>query len=64
MRLVERHTIKESHQDGKEIYRFFLSQNLCNYADYLVRQSLIVNQAYLNHSQIYYQVKKTPDYLA
>ena len=33
-------------------------------ADYLVPQSLIVNQAYLNHSQIYYQVKKTPDYLA
>lgn len=49
---------------GKRYIVFFLSQNLCNYADYLVPQSLIVNQAYLNHSQIYYQVKKTPDYLA
>ncbi|MDE5123861.1 MAG: transposase [Trichodesmium sp. St19_bin1] len=65
MRLVERHIIKESHQDWKEIDKLcFLSKNLYNYANYLVRQSLIFKQTYLSYNQIYHQVKKSPDYQA
>ena len=63
MRLVERHIIKESHQHGKEIDKFcFLSKNIYNYANYLVRQSLIFNKNYLNYNQIYHQFKNSPYY--
>ena len=65
MRLVEKHIIKASHQDWKKIDKLcFLSKNLYNYANYLVRQSLIFKQTYLNYNQIYNQVKKSPDYRA
>ncbi|OZH53812.1 transposase [Hydrocoleum sp. CS-953] len=65
MRLVEKHIIKESHQHWKEIDKLcFLSKNLYNYANYLVRQSWIFNQTYLNCNQIYNQVKNSPDYRA
>ncbi|MBL1209152.1 transposase, partial [Geminocystis sp. GBBB08] len=63
MRQVERHIIKESHKDWKEIDKLcFLSKNLYNYANYLVRQSLIFQKTYLNYNQIYHQVKNSPDY--
>lgn len=65
MRLVEKHIIKASHQDWKKIDKLcFLSKNLYNYANYLLRQSLIFKQTYLNYNQIYNQVKNSPDYRA
>ncbi|MGD1713965.1 RNA-guided endonuclease InsQ/TnpB family protein [Dapis sp. BLCC M172] len=65
MRLVEKHIIKQSHQHWKEVDKLcFLSKNLYNYANYLVRQSWIFNQTYLNSNQVYNQIKKSPDYRA
>ena len=65
MRLVEKHIIKESHQNWKKIDELcFLSKNLYNYANYWVRQSWIFNQTYLNYNQIYNQVKNSRDYRA
>lgn len=65
MRQVERHIIKESHKDYLEIDKLcFLSKNLYNYANYLVRQSFIFEKTYLNYNQIYEQVKNSPDYRA
>lgn len=63
MRQVERHIIKESHPHWKEIDKLcFLSKNLYNYGNYLVRQSFIFQKTYLNYNQIYHQVKNSSDY--
>jgi putative transposase len=63
MRQVERHIIKESHPHWKEIDKLcFLSKNLYNYANYLIRQDFIFKKSYLNYNQIYHQVKNSPDY--
>lgn len=65
MRQVERHIIKESNQFWKEIdHLCFLSKNLYNYANYLVRQSFIKEGIYLSFNQVYHQVKNTVDYKA
>ncbi|MGD1701306.1 RNA-guided endonuclease InsQ/TnpB family protein [Dapis sp. BLCC M229] len=56
MRLVERHIIQKNHRFYTEIDRLcFLSKNLYNYANYLVRQSFIFENIYLS----YYQLQKT-----
>ncbi|MEM1170475.1 MAG: RNA-guided endonuclease TnpB family protein, partial [Cyanobacteria bacterium P01_H01_bin.35] len=56
MRLVERHIIQKNHRFYAEIDRLcFLSKNLYNYANYLVRQSLIFENTYLD----YYDLQKT-----
>ncbi len=65
MRQVERHIIKESHIHYSQMDNLcFLSKNLYNYANYLIRQSFIFQKTYLNYNQIYNQVKKSPDYRA
>ena len=65
MRQVEKHIIKETHPQWKEIDKLcFLSKNLYNYSNYLVRQSFIFEGVYLNYNKIYNQVKKSPDYRA
>ncbi len=56
MRLVERHIIQNNHRFSAEIYRLYLlSKNIYNYANYLVRQSLIFEKIYLD----YYDLQKT-----
>ncbi|WP_210407290.1 transposase [Hydrocoleum sp. CS-953] len=56
MRLVERHIIQKNHRFYTEIDRLcFLSKNLYNYANYLVRQSFIFEKKNLS----YYQLQKT-----
>ncbi|WP_293132031.1 transposase [Okeania sp. SIO3I5] len=56
MRLVERHIIQKNHRFYPEIDRLcFLSKNLYNYANYLVRQSWIFEKT--NNS--YYDLQKT-----
>ena len=53
MRLVERHVIKKNHRFYAEIDRLcFLSKNLYNYANYLVRQSFIFENTYRNYHDI------------
>ncbi|WP_287523307.1 transposase [Okeania sp. SIO2C2] len=56
MRLVERHIIQKNHRFYPEIDQpCFLSKNLYNYANYLVRQSWIFEKT--NNS--YYDLQKT-----
>ncbi|GGA15622.1 transposase [Okeania sp. KiyG1] len=56
MKLVERHIIQKSHRFYDEIDRLcFLSKNLYNYANYLVRQSFILENNYRH----YYDLQKT-----
>ncbi|NEO51935.1 MAG: IS200/IS605 family element transposase accessory protein TnpB [Okeania sp. SIO3B5] len=56
MRLVERHIIQKNHRFYPEIDRLcFLSKNLYNYSNYLVRQSFIFENTYLS----YYDLQKT-----
>ncbi len=55
MQLVEKHIISRHHCLDKEIDNLsFLSQNLFNYANYLIRQAFIRNGEYLN----YYKIQK------
>ena len=62
MRLVERHIIKRSNPMWFEIDNLcFLSQNLYNYANYLVRQSFIFEKVYLGFNKLYHLVKEQPD---
>ncbi|NEO56556.1 MAG: IS200/IS605 family element transposase accessory protein TnpB [Okeania sp. SIO3B5] len=56
MKLVERHIIQKNHRFYDEIDRLcFLSKNLYNYANYLVRQSFIFENNYRH----YYDLQKT-----
>ncbi len=56
MRLVERHIIQATHRFYPEIDRLcFLSKNLYNYSNYLVRQYFIFENTYLS----YYDLQKT-----
>ncbi|MEM9274286.1 MAG: transposase [Cyanobacteria bacterium P01_F01_bin.143] len=65
MRQVERHIVKENSRFWKEIDRLcFLSKNLYNYANYLVRQSFIFDHVYLGYDKVYHLVKEHPDYQA
>ena len=65
MRQVERHIVKETSPIWKQIDNlWFLSKNLYNYANYLVRQSFIFEGVYLGFNQVYHLVKDRPDYQA
>ncbi len=65
MRQVERHIVKETSPLWKQIDNLcFLSKNLYNYANYLVRQSFIFEGVYLGFNQVYHKVKAQPDYQA
>ena len=65
MRQVERHIVKENSPFWKQIDRLcFLSKNLYNYANYLIRQSFIFDKVYLGFNQVYHLVKEHPDYQA
>jgi len=65
MQQVERHKIKPTHRFWQQIDRLgFLSKNLYNYANYIVRQSFIFDKIYLGFNQLYHLVKGSPDYQA
>ena len=65
MRLVERHIIKKNHRFYAEIDRLcFLSKNLYNYANYLVRQSFIFENTYRNYHDIQKTLQSQLDYQA
>ncbi len=65
MRQVERHIVKENSPFWKQIDNLcFLSKNLYNYANYLIRQSFIFDKVYLGFNQVYHLVKEQPDYQA
>ena len=56
MRLVERHIIQPTHRFYAEIDLLcFLSKNLYNYGNYLVRRSFIFENTYRH----YYDLQKT-----
>lgn len=65
MKLVERHIIKPSHRFYAEIDRLcFASKNLYNSANYLIRQSFIFENTYLNYHLIQKTVQGTEPYQA
>jgi putative transposase len=65
MRQVERHIVKQSNRLWKQIDQLcFLSKNLYNYANYLVRQSFIFQHVYIGYNQLYHLVKDGEDYKA
>ncbi len=65
MRLVERHIIQKNHRFYAEIDRLcFLSKNLYNYANYLVRQSFIFENTYRNYHEIQKTLQSQQDYQA
>ena len=65
MRLVERHIIQKNHRFYAEIDRLcFLSKNLYNYANYLVRQSFIFENTYRNYHDIQKTLQSQQDYQA
>ncbi len=65
MRLVERHIIQKNHRFYPEIDRLcFLSKNLYNYANYLVRQSFIFENTYRNYNDIQKNLQSQSDYKA
>lgn len=65
MRLVEKHNISYTHKLFKEIDSLsFLSKNLYNYSNYLVRQEFINNEKYLSNPEVYHLVKNSVDYKA
>ncbi len=65
MQQVERHIVKPNNPIWKQIDELsFLSKNLYNYANYLIRQSFIFEQIYLGFNQVYHKVKNQPDYQA
>lgn len=63
MKLVERHIIDRNHKYYSEIDNLaFLSKNLYNAANYLVRQEFINNNKYLSSVEVYHQIKTSIDY--
>jgi len=65
MRQVERHIVKRSSSIWKQVDTLcFLSKNLYNYANYIVRQSFIFDNVYLGYKKVYHLVKNQPDYKA
>lgn len=65
MRLVEKHNISANHKYFKEIDNLsFLSKNLYNQANYIVRQSFIFDNKYLNYNEIQKQLTNGIDYKA
>ncbi|NEP41912.1 MAG: IS200/IS605 family element transposase accessory protein TnpB [Okeania sp. SIO2G4] len=65
MRLVERHIIQKNHRFYSEIDRLcFLSKNLYNYANYLVRQSFIFEKTNLSYYDLQKILSTQSDYQA
>ena len=65
MKLVERHIITKQNKLFKEIDTLaFLSKNLYNAANYLIRQEFISNNKYLSNSEVYHLIKASVDYKA
>lgn len=65
MKLVERHVIDKNHKWFKEINNLtFLSKNLYNASNYLVRQEFIQKQKYLTNPEVYHLIKTSVDYKA
>ena len=65
MKLVERHIIQENYQFDAEIDRlFFLSKNLSNYSNYLVRQSWIFEKTNLSYYDLHKTLSHQVDYQA
>ena len=65
MQQVERHIVKRNNPIWQQIDKLcFLSKNLYNYANYVIRQSFIFEQIYLGFNQVYHKVKNQPDYQA
>ena len=65
MKLVERHLITKQNKLFKEIDTLaFLSKNLYNAANYLIRQEFISNNKYLSNPEVYHLIKASVDYKA
>lgn len=65
MQLVERHVIRKNHRFFKECDRLcFASKNLYNRANYIVRQSFIHKNQYLNYNKIQKQLQSGDCYKA
>lgn len=65
MRLVERHVINKNHKYYKEIDNLaFLSKNLYNIANYIIRQEFINSSKYLNYNVIQKLLQSHIDYRA
>ncbi len=65
MRLVERHIIQKNHRFYPEIDRLcFLSKNLYNYSNYLVRQSFIFEKTYISYYDLLRTLSTQSDYQA
>ena len=65
MHLVEKYIIDKNHSLFKEAESLcFLSNNLFNYANYIIRKKLFKTGEYLNYNSIQKQCQGTPDYTA
>ena len=65
MQLVERTIIKQNHTHYKSLdHLAFLSKNLYNIANYIVRQEFIKNRNYLNYNQVQKLLQNQVDYQA
>ena len=65
MRLVEQHIIRKGDPRYAKIdAAAFASKNLWNAANYLVRQSFIFQEKYLNTTEVFHQIKSHEAYQA
>lgn len=65
IQLVEKHKIKATHKFYSELDNLcFLSKNLYNKANYIIRQSFVKEQKYLNYNCIQKQLQNDSDYKA
>lgn len=65
MQVVEKHIVDRNHFFFREVDRLcFLSKNLFNYANYLIRQKFIFEGKYLNYNAVQKLCQGTPDYVA
>ena len=65
MQLVEKHIISRHHWLYQQLDTLcFLSKNLFNYANYLIRQKFIASGEYLDYYQVQFLCQGTPDYAA
>lgn len=65
MQLVEKHVIKSSHKYYQEIDNLcFLSKNLYNASNYLIRQNLFKTGKILNYNQVQKLTQESVDYKA
>ncbi|MHC5612687.1 MAG: nuclease/transposase family protein, partial [Nostoc sp.] len=65
MQLVEKHVIKSSHKYYQEIDNLcFLSKNLYNVSNYLIRQNLFKTGKILNYNQVQKLTQESVDYKA